>query len=289
LKRLTMTHALEASPDWSATGRQILYTSDQSGTPQIWVMDSEGTGARRVTYAGTWNDEGAWSPDGSKIAFAKNAPTWNWNIFSVNADGTGLTKITSHLSYELGPVWSPSGRRIAFRSGRSGIDEIYIKNLRTGSVHRLALGMTASASDWSATGRIALIGASADGPFGDVYTVHPNGSGLLQLTNDAVNESLPNISPDGSLVAYAGYNAATSSWDVYSVASTGGVPVDISGAPDAGDFEPAWSPDGSMIVFHSIRDFHNDVYLMNADGSYQAIIDNGADNDSDADWQPIPV
>ena len=69
-RRLTTSRALEASPAWSPTGRQILYTSDLTGTPQIYVMDAEGTGSRRVTLAGNWNDEGAWSPDGSRIAFA---------------------------------------------------------------------------------------------------------------------------------------------------------------------------------------------------------------------------
>ena len=48
-RRLTTSRALEASPAWSPTGRQILYTSDLTGTPQIYVMDAEGTGSRRVT------------------------------------------------------------------------------------------------------------------------------------------------------------------------------------------------------------------------------------------------
>jgi hypothetical protein len=41
-----------------------------------------------------------------------------------------------------------------------------------------------------------------------------------------------------------------------------------------------WSPDGTKIVFFSIREFRHDLYVMNVDASGQALIDNGADDDS---------
>jgi hypothetical protein len=53
------------------------------------------------------------------------------------------------------------------------------------------------------------------------------------------------------------------------------------------DEEPAWSPDGTRIVFDSVRDGTNDIYTMNADGTLQLNISNnpsGGDNTSD--WQP---
>ena len=118
-----MTHALEASPDWSATGRQILYTSDQSGTPQIWVMDAEGTGARRVTYAGNWNDEGAWSPDGSKIAFAcRNEGDFNICVMDFASGRT--VQLTTEGSNGH-PAWSPNGDKIVYQSRRGGSTQIY--------------------------------------------------------------------------------------------------------------------------------------------------------------------
>jgi len=42
LTRLTRNDAIDTSPSWSPTGREISFTSDRSGSPQIYLMDAEG-------------------------------------------------------------------------------------------------------------------------------------------------------------------------------------------------------------------------------------------------------
>jgi Tol biopolymer transport system component len=49
------------------------------------------------------------------------------------------------------------------------------------------------------------------------------------------------------------------------------------------DFDPAWSPDGSQIVFRSHRDGNEEVYVMNADGSKQTNLS----QNPGADWSPV--
>ena len=49
-------------PRWSPTGQEIAFTSDRAGTPQIYVMDSEGLNVRRLTTVGNWNDAARLEP-----------------------------------------------------------------------------------------------------------------------------------------------------------------------------------------------------------------------------------
>ncbi len=52
------------------------------------------------------------------------------------------------------------------------------------------------------------------------------------------------------------------------------------------DENPAWSPDGTKIVFHSNRDGNLEIYTMNADGTGQTRITNNAAFDELPAWSP---
>jgi TolB protein len=51
------------------------------------------------------------------------------------------------------------------------------------------------------------------------------------------------------------------------------------------EYSPAWSPDGSRIVFYSNRDGNSEIYRMNADGSNQVNLTGNAAEDLDPDWR----
>ncbi len=52
------------------------------------------------------------------------------------------------------------------------------------------------------------------------------------------------------------------------------------------EFDPAWSPDGSMIAFTSLRDGNREIYVMNADGSNQTRVTNNPARDTNPAWKP---
>jgi len=120
---------------WSPDGRQIAFVGNklrnqlpgQLGGPRkansdIYVMNADGSGIRRLTHKRTYDGEPAWSPDGRKIAFQSKRRVGgsSGEIYVMNADGSGKRNLTRNPAQDGSPSWSPDGRRIAFVSNRDG-------------------------------------------------------------------------------------------------------------------------------------------------------------------------
>jgi TolB protein len=136
LKKLTSgpSGALNVEPAVSPDGNKVAFSSDRSGKPMIWVMNIDGTGAVRRTFAGVYNSSPSWSPDGKKIAFA-GLEANHYDIFIMDADGSKLERLTSakgisgKWSTNEDPVFSPDGRHVMYTSDRTGTNQIYIINI----------------------------------------------------------------------------------------------------------------------------------------------------------------
>ena len=66
----------------------------------------------------------SWSPDGSRIAFARTVEG-NTDVYSVAADGMDLQRLTTDLGVDTDPWWGPDGSRVTFASDRDGDFDIY--------------------------------------------------------------------------------------------------------------------------------------------------------------------
>ena len=74
--------------DWSAKGNAIAFTSNGAGNQEIYVIDADGTGLRRLTNAAGNDANPAFSPKGDLIAFESNRDSTP-EIYVMKADGTG--------------------------------------------------------------------------------------------------------------------------------------------------------------------------------------------------------
>ena len=108
---------------WSPDGRRIAFASVRDGNSEIYVVNSDGGGLRRLTRNAGPDLAPAWSPDGRRIAFAGSR-----GIHVMNADGSGQRNLMRKPTRDFAPTWSPDGRRIAFGSMRDGNAEVYVMN-----------------------------------------------------------------------------------------------------------------------------------------------------------------
>lgn len=130
---------IKASPAWSPDGKKMAYVSNETGGPQIYVLDVATGSKRRVTFSGNYNTSPSWSPKGDWIAYS-GMTNGHHHIFLVNPDTGQTVQLTSGSSNNEAPTWSPDGRMIAFQSNRSGKSAIWVM-LKNGTDARLLTEM----------------------------------------------------------------------------------------------------------------------------------------------------
>jgi Tol biopolymer transport system component len=118
---ITNTPENELRPAWSPDGTQIVYDAEVADSVgrDLFIMNADGSGARRLATGGRYNFHASWSPDGKMIAFASQRDG-NEEIYVVNVDGTNLRRLTTGGSTDGSPVWSADGKFVIFESNRSG-------------------------------------------------------------------------------------------------------------------------------------------------------------------------
>jgi Tol biopolymer transport system component len=122
----------------------------------------------------------------------------------------------------------------------------------------------------------------------EVYVMNPNGKKLVQLTENAVDDFDPTLSPDGEKIAFVSQNVQPSNLEgdsgVYMINSDGSDRRNLSNnGGGVNERDPHFSPDGQQIVFTSFGtqpsnpegDF--EIYLMNTDGTEGQNLSNNVD------------
>ncbi|MBK4214795.1 Tol-Pal system protein TolB [Paracoccus caeni] len=198
---MTDSSSLVLAPQFSGNGRQIVYTSYDSGFPQIRVLDVASVSSRAMTQDGnSMAFSPRFSPDGRWIAYSREQGG-NTDIWLMDAATGAHRQVTSDPSIETSPSFSPDGRRIVFESDRSGTPQLYIVGIEGGEPTRISFGDGRYGSPaWSPKGDLIAFTKQVGQRF-HIAVMRTDGSGEKSLTESFLDES-PTWAPNGRVVMF---------------------------------------------------------------------------------------
>jgi Tol biopolymer transport system component len=250
----------DREPAFSHDGTRIAFSSDR-GNPlgsdyNIFVLDLRSGEIRQLTRDPAEDMMPSWSPDDRQVAFASTRDNGH-GVWAVDASGGPERRVVESASRIDAAGWGTGGEIVAHGAdGSRGWLEVNGRPITTGEmVFPFRPSFLADGSFfYTADGKIKRLGpdgVSQTIPFSASLNVTPAAGIYRRRKRDfdsgaprkALGIVRPVISPDGRQVAF---NALG---DIY-VMPVGGAPVNIT-HDAAYDCDPAWSPDGSALVYSS--------------------------------------
>jgi Tol biopolymer transport system component len=277
-------HRPEAST--SAHGSPSTPACTQSGGPSpsgrivfdnfqdVWAINTDGTGLRRLTRSPWPEFDPSWSPDGRFIAY-RSEPHEYPELWVMNADGSEQHRLTRDGGF---PDWSPDGSMIAYApgGGPSGRSSIAIMNPDGSGQGRVPHTDYGEYPSWSPDGKRIAFNSNVTGE-AVMSIADVDGSRVVDLSSVGEGGQVA-WSPDGRSLLFASHrDRSDNSRDIYVMRPDGS---GVNRLTHAGGETPAWSPDGSHIVFTA-----GGLFVMRADGScLQALPMKGVGEASFPDW-----
>ncbi|MBX7237683.1 MAG: serine/threonine-protein kinase [Caldilineales bacterium] len=297
---------------------RLAYVSDRTGSPQIYLLASDGAFDQPLTREGR-NDHPFWSPDGSLIFFSSDRDGQP-ALWSMRPDGSEPTRIfaaADAANYSLSPDglhvafarkldgqydlfldgapwltlpgdqtafwWAPDGGRILFEDLSDGHKTLAVATLGSSvPVTLTAPGYDSWNPSWGPDGRAVAYASTLDGNAG-IYRQEIGSGERVRLTPLEIWSQAPVWSADGAAIAYiAGEPDQTWTLTTIWADGSGRRPLYNPVFPEA---TAAWSKAGDRLAF-LVDDGDREIAVIGRDGGGFRRLTNNSANDWNPVWEP---
>lgn len=231
----------EYNPKLSPDGSKIAFRSDSGGTDQIWIANSNGQNAVKITSGLNIHSGPDWSHDSQYLYYAVSVSTFNTDIYKIKYDGTNLSVVRNSSSFEYWPNIDPlQGKYMIYKfdSGSWG---------PTATTKRL---------DLATNSEITLIDCNTPSTYGSHYLRYSPNSSKIAFSRD-IGSGFPTYGGPCNIYVM---NSDGSNWNQ----------LTFLNSSEQYYMTPTWSNDGSKLIFayrYPTNSYHDSLYTVNSDGS----------------------
>jgi len=244
----------------STESYQVVYAVGNDQEFHLWLMTAGGDDRVQLTLGGGAEATPAWSPDGTRIAFAAaDNRDDDFDLWVIAADGTELMQLTDTDDLnETGPSWSPDGARLVNSQNTLDDTGAAVRILDVDDPHGKGASVAARGDwpSWSPDGRTILYTGDSGGEE-QLFKVPVDGGTPTMLEPNGPGSSYEaSWSPDGTKIAFVASSGDVdaqdpAAWneDIWVMRADGTAARKVVTTKGNDHWLPAWSPDGRQVMY----------------------------------------
>ena len=277
--------SVNGGSDWTNTagnGLPTRFISDILVSPTnaavaYVAVSGFGTGHvfRTTNSGGTWTD------------ISGNLP--NVPVSAVAVDWTSNPRVL-YAGTDVGVLTSVDGGG-SWQASSGGLPNTVVNDLLIDPASQRIIAATYGRGAWASplltpgpTGARTIVFVSERDGDAEIFSANEDGTGVTQLTDNAVGDYDPVVSPDGSKIAFS--SGRDGDYDVWVMDADGSNPTAVTDNSGIVDEFPSWSANGNMLAFDSNADGDFDIFKIGLDGTGRTKLTSNDSSDKRPSWSP---
>nr|WP_269106775.1 Tol-Pal system beta propeller repeat protein TolB [Massilia sp. TS11] len=245
----------------------------------LMVADADGENATPALRSAEPIISPAWSPDGTKLAYASMES--RKPVIYVQELTTGRKWVVANeKGNNSGPAWSPDGKTLAVSLSRDGHYQVYLVNADGSGLRRLTNGSGIDTEGrFSPDGQTVYFASDRSGG-AQIYKMPVSGGPAQRVTFNGPFNFSPRISPDGKTLAYVGQRDG--SYNLYVMDLASGQETKLADNAT----EPSFSPNGRYIMY-ATGSGRKTLAVVSVDGRVKQSLSMQAASIKEPSWGPF--